>query len=258
MAVLLCWGSIVLQNPVLNAQDVDACPDGWEEAARSYLTAHLDGKFERAASFVVEDERQAWLEWQEWRQEKLERTWAGMAPELLERQAEEKESKRNRLMVSHCLCERRTGDGDGAYRIRIDPDGRSFRILNMRHGDDGGWAVETRHVMLDGERAAMAKAFMRAVDERRWEEAEVWVATSAKPRFKGYQLEVEAYLNGSELIGEANRKQSALRVEEWPDAMLWAVREDDGVVVVHAEFRTAMTLSCELVEVGDSWRVLMR
>ena len=69
---------------------------------------------------------------------------------------------------------------------------------------------------------------------------------------------MEAYLNGSELIGEANRKQSALRVEEWPDAMLWAVREDDGVVVVHAEFRTAMTLSCDLVEVGDSWRVLMR
>ena len=118
--------------------------------------------------------------------------------------------------------------------------------------------METRHVLLDGEQRRMVTAFMRAVDERRWEEAEAWMAEEAMPRFKGYQLEVETFLKGSAFLSETRKQQSTLRETEWEDAMLWAEREPDGVVVVHAEFRTAASLSCEMRESDGVWRTLMR
>ena len=53
---------------------------------------------------------------------------------------------------------------------------------------------------------------------------------------KGYQLEVETFLKGSAFLSETRKQQSTLRETEWEDVMLWAEREPDGVVVVHAEF----------------------
>ena len=40
--------------------------------------------------------------------------------------------------------------------------------------------------------------------------------------------------------------------------MRWAEHQMDGVVVVHAEFQNLPSLSCEMIQVRDSWRVLMR
>ena len=253
--LLLTAGFLSLCLPWMEAQDVDVCPDGWEQVVRKHLAASLDGDFKAAAACVVEDEQEVWLEWQEWRQEKLGRTLASMSPELRERQANERDRQRRQLEVSHCLCEQKK---EGGYRVRVDPDGRSFQVLNMTYGDDSGWRVETRHVGLDGEQKRMATAYMRAVDERRWEEAEAWMAEEAMPRFKGYQLEVETFLKGSAFLSETRKQQSTLRETEWEDVMLWAVREPDGVVVVHAEFKTASSLSCEMRESGGVWRTLMR
>lgn len=253
--LLMTASVLTLGLPWMQAQDVDVCPGGWEAVARTHLLTSLDGDFETAAAFVLEDERQAWLEWQSWKQEKLTRTLTGMAPELQERQAAEMARQRQQFAVSHCLCEPKE---EGGYRVRIDPDGRSFRVLNMQHGPEEGWQVETRHVLLDGEQRRMVTAFMRAVDERRWEEAEAWMAEEAMPRFKGYQLEVETFLKGSAFLSETRKQQSTLRETEWEDAMLWAEREPDGVVVVHAEFRTAASLSCEMRELDGVWRTLMR
>ena len=84
------------------------------------------------------------------------------------------------------------------------------------------------------------------------------MAEEAMPRFKGYQLEVETFLKGSAFLSETRKQQSALRDTEWEDVMLWAEREPDGVVVVHAEFRTAASLSCEMRESDGVWRTLMR
>ena len=97
------------------------------------------------------------------------------------------------------------------------------------HGPDEGWQVETRHVLLDAEQRRMVTAFMQAVDERRWEEAEAWMAEEAMPRFKGYQLEVETFLKGSAFLSETRKGRSpTLRETEWEDVMLWAEREPDG------------------------------
>ena len=54
------------------------------------------------------------------------------------------------------------------------------------------------------------------------------------------------------------KQRSTLRETEWEDVMLWAEREPDGVVVVHAEFWTAASLSCEMRESDGVWRTLMR
>ena len=104
----------------------------------------------------------------------------------------------------------------------------------------------------------MATAFMRAVEEREWELAKAWVSTSALPRFEGYALEVETFLKSSDFLRDSRAEQATARAVEWPDAMLWAERQEDGVMVVHAEFQSLPSLSCEMVEVGDGWRVLMR
>ena len=144
-SLVMTAGFLTIGLPWMGAQDVDVCPEGWESVARNHLVAGLDGDFETAASFVLAEERQAWLEWQVWKEEKLTRTLAGMAPELQERQEAELARQRQQLEVSHCLCEQKN---EGGYRVRIDLDGRSFRALNMQHGPDEGWQVETQHVLL--------------------------------------------------------------------------------------------------------------
>lgn len=249
---------MLMQVGALCAQDVDVCPSGWEGVVRAHLAAKLDRDFEAAAAHLVDEEQQAWLEWQLWKEAKLMRTLGGMAPELQQRHAEDLQRERDRLDVSHCSCERRTGEGEGRFRVRVDPDGRTFQFINMAHSEGSGWQVHTRHVMLTGEQSRMATAFMRAVEEREWDLAKAWVLEAALPRFEGYMLEVETFLKASDFLRESRAEQAAARVAEWPDAMLWAERQADGVMVVHAEFQNLTSLSCEMVEVGDGWRVLMR
>ena len=98
--------------------------------------------------------------------------------------------------------------------------------------------------MLNGEQARSATAFMRAVEEREWELARAWVAASALPRFEGYMLEVETFLKGSDFLRESRAEQAAARAGEWPEAMLWAEHQTDGILVVHAEFQSLPSLSC--------------
>ena len=257
LMVLAAW-LLMMQADHLRAQDVDVCPLGWEDVVRLHLEAKLDRDFELAASHLLEGEQQAWLDWQLWKEKKLVRTLGGMAPELQQRYAEDLQREREQLDVSHCTCEPRAGEGKGSFRVRVDPDGRSFKVINMIHSEDSGWRVQTRHVLLDGEQMRMATAFMRAVEERQWELAKAWVLESALPRFEGYILEVETFLKGSDFLSKSRVEQAAARAVEWPDAMLWAERQVDGVMVVHAEFQSLPSLSCEMVEVGEGWRVVMR
>lgn len=258
LASVLYSSSLLLMNSSMNAQDVDVCPSGFEEVAFGYFTAVLEEDFTTAAGWVLESEREAWLEWQEWRKDRLDLMLSAMDTELQLRHVQERRKELDKLDVSHCVCEQRRGKGVDAFRVRVDSDGRGFRVLNMRHSEGVGWGVETGHVRLDGEQSRMVTAFMRAVDERRWSEAEVWVEAHAVPRFQGYQAEVENYLQASPLLTEVRNNQIALRDKEWSDVMLWAERESDQIFTIHAEFKTAQPLSCEIVESAGVWRVLMR
>ncbi len=257
VTVMHC-SSLFLWGLTVNAQDVDVCPSGFDEVALDYLTALLQEDLERASGWVLESEREAWIEWQEWSQDKLDLRISNLDPQLKLRHDEEQRKEFEKLAVSHCACEHRSDQGADAFRVRVAPDGRGFRILNMRYGERMGWRVETGHVRLDGEQSRMATAFMRAVDERRWTEAEAWVAAVAIPSFQVYQEKVEHYLQSSPVLGEARQNQIELHDSEWEDVMLWAERESDQLFIVHAEFKTAESLSCEIVEIEGVWRVLMR
>ena len=257
VTVLHC-SSLFLSVLNVNAQDVDVCPSGFDEVALDYLTALLQEDLETASGWVLELEREAWIEWQEWKNAKLDLRISNLDPDLKIRHDEERRKELEKLAISHCACEHRNGEGSDAFRVRIAPDGRGFRILNMRYEERLGWRIETGHVRLDGEQSRMATAFMRAVDERRWAEAEAWVAAIAIPNFQVYQEKVEHYLQSSPVLGEARQNQVALHDREWGDVMLWAERESDQLFIVHAEFQTAESLSCEIVEIEGVWRGLMR
>jgi|GEM_PF-974567 len=249
---------LFLSGLTVNAQDVDVCPPGFDEVALDYLTALLQEDVKTASGWVLASEREAWVEWQEWKNDKFDLRISNMDPQLKLRHDEERRQELKNLAVSHCACEQRSGEGSNAFRVRVAPDGRGFRILNMRHDERLGWRIETGHVRLDGEQSRMATAFMRAVDERRWTEAEAWVAAVAIPSFQVYQEKVEHYLQSSPVLGEGRQNQIALHDSEWGDVMLWAERESDQLFIVHAEFKTAESLSCEIVESDGVWRVLMR
>lgn len=240
------------------AQDVDVCPAGWKAPVQSHLVAVAEGRLDDAAAFLLNEEQEPWLEWQRWNAAKLDRTLAAMSEALRERHAEEERRKRDRLEVSVYSCEARGGDNADAYRVRVDPDGRSFRVLNVRHDAREGWRLETRHVALDAEQRRMITAYLQALDELRWDEAEAWVAASAIPRFKGYRLEVENYLRASEFLMTSRKEMAENRQSEWPGVMLWAEKETDDILVVHAEFLTSPSLACEMVREGGTWRILHR
>ena len=245
-SLLMTTGFLTLCQPWVEAQDVDVCPKGWEAAARTHLVASLDGDFEAAASFVLEEERQAWLEWQVWKEEKL--THLAGWPEVAERQAANWSDSVNSWRC-HCLCEQKE-------EVAIASGSASGGLpgAQRQHGPDEGWQVETRHVLLDGEQRRMVTAFMRAVDERRWEEAEAWMAEEAMPRF-GVQLEVETFLRGSAFrVDEAAVDPAG---DRWKTSCCGPSASRCGVVV-HAEFRTAASLSCEMRESDGVWRTLMR
>jgi len=232
------------------------CPGGWESAARKYLSASLDGRWEEGVLQVVPREREAWMAWNQWNEARLVTRLSSMSETVLEREAEEKRREANRLSVSVFTCEPLDAMA-GRYRIRVDPDGRSFKVLTMEL-EQGQWGVVTRTASLDAEQRRTATAYFQAVDARNWEQAEAWVAQSAIPRFKGYQLEVETFLKGSPVMESGQAAQAELRRAEWDAGFLRAEWAQDDIIVVHMEFPTATTLSCEMTLVDDTWRILHR
>ena len=180
-----------------------------------------------------------------------------MAPELQERHAEDLQRERDRLDVSHCTCESRAGEGKGTLRARRP----RWPLLPVHQNGPfrrQGWRVQTRHVMLNGEQAEVRHGVHAGCGGTGSGSYPAWVAASALPRFEGYMLEVETFLKGSDFLRESRAEQAAARAGEWPDAMLWAEHQTDGILVVHAELQSLPSLSCEMAEVGDGWRVVMR
>lgn len=237
------------------AQDVDVCPAGWEEVARNFISAEFEEQLEDAAGWVHPDEREGWAEWKafEWRRraEKL----SSMAVPVQERAARERQQAAARLEVAQFLC---AADAQpGVFRVTMDPNGRNLRTVSMSHAEDRWWVL-TGAVRLNAEQERVVTAYLRAVDEDRWDEAEAWVARDALPRFKGYRMEVAHFLSGSPVFAEGRKVKAARRMEEWSALHLRSEREPDGVIVVHAEFPTAESVACELVEANGAWRILMR
>ena len=250
MAVLL-WTSSVGWG--MWAQE---CPTGWESVAREYLSAQLEGRWDVGAKQVVLREREAWLAWNQWQEARTASRMANLPDAARERQAEEKRREGNRLGVSVFPCEPMDALA-GRYRVRVDPDGRSFKILTMELEGEV-WGVVTRTALLDAEQRRTATAYFQAVDAREWDKAEAWVAQHAIPRFKQYQLEVEAFLKGSPVIESGQAAQAELRRAEWDRGFLRAEKEGADILVVHMEFPSATTLSCEMTFVDGAWRILHR
>ena len=236
--------------------EAQECPDGWEPVAREFLEAQLDGRWADAARQVVASEQQAWQEWHAWDEKRLANRLAAMPQAVQEREADNQRREANRLGVSVYTCEPADALA-GRYRVRVDPDGRSFKVLNLVH-ESTGWGVVTRNVPLEAEQRRTATAYFRAVDEREWDKAEAWVAQSAIPRFKGYQLEVETFLKGSPVMESGFTAQAELRAAEWAEGFVRAEEVEDGILVVHMEFPSATAVSCEMTAVDGTWRVLHR
>ena len=247
-----CGGMLLLMGGI-QAQE---CPEGWMPVAREFLSSQLEERWEDGAAQVVDLEQEVWLDWHRWEADRLALRLAQMAETVQEREAEQKRRERNRLEVSVFTCEPLDALS-GRYRIRVDPDGRSFKVLTLEL-EPGGWGVVTRNVPLNAEQRRTATAYFQAVDARDWDKAEAWVAQRSIPRFKGYQLEVETFLNGSPVMESGQAAQAELRQAEWDSGYLRAEQESDDILVVHMEFPTATTLSVEMTAVDGTWRILHR
>lgn len=246
---------LLLAIPEARAQDLDVCPMGWEEAARSFLEAELEERLEEAAGWVHPDERVGWSEWKAFEWARRTARLKAMPEPVQERAARERGQAAARLEVAHFLCA--AAAEPDVFRVTMDPNGRNLRTIKMVHGE-GRWWVRTGSVQLDAEQQRVVTAYLEAVDDDRWDEAEAWVARQALPRFKGYRIEVEHFLSGSPVFAEARVAMALKRKDEWAEMHLRSERESDGIIVVHAEFPTAESVACELVEVDGTWRILMR
>lgn len=247
-----CGGMLLL----MGGTQAQECPEGWMPVAREFLSAQLEDRWEDGAQQVVERERSVWRDWHVWDAQRLAERLDRLPSAVRDREAEQERRERNRLEVSVFTCEPIDALA-GRYRVRVDPDGRSFKVLQMELGD-GGWGVVTRNAPLDSEQRRTATAYFQAVDARDWDKAEAWVAKRSIPRFKGYQLEVETFLKGSAVMAQSQAAQAELRLAEWDSGFLRAERESEDILVVHMEFPTATTLSCEMVAVDGTWRILHR
>lgn len=234
----------------------ETCPEGWKEKVPAFLSAQLDRDAVAAALLVSPSERKDWEEWKIWSWQRDRERLAGMAPPVQERAAAELARDRARLEVSQYTCDPIGGE-QGRYRVRVDPDGRSYQFVELVL-EQGTWWIHTGMHAMSAEQRRVVTAYLSAVDDGRWEEAEAWVARSALTRFKGYRAEVEVYMAGSEVMAEAVRTAAAQRRAEWDSMFLWADRVEEGVVVVHAEFPTAQSLAVEMTEVDGAWRILHR
>ena len=237
-----------------SAQDVDVCPDGWAAVSNAFLKSRLESNLEQAVAHVLPQEQKAWMEWQQWSAMKLKTTIMALPEEVQARHKKETERDIKRLEVSNYTCQQKD---DGSYSVRVDPDGRSYQFLTLcQHEND--WRVSTGIVALDLESIEMVKAYMMALDARSWEEAEAWVAQAARPRFAWYRNEVEMFLSSSAMLQERRAVQAKLRIEEWPNGQMRAERLSEDMLEVKVEFPTAASFACELVQVENTWRVLLR
>jgi hypothetical protein len=237
-----------------NAQE---CPEGWKEVAQSFMEASTQQDVKEASRWLYPDEQEAWASWKVWEWERLERRISALPDPVQERAAQERAEALRRIEVSVFTCQSSPVGLTHRYLVRVDPDGRTFQNLNLMH-DEGKWWVTTSYLTLGAEQVRSVTAYMQAVDDNRWEEAEAWVARQALPRFAGYRLEVESFLTGSEVFAQARADRVAKRKEEWAEKFIRAVKGDDGIIVVYVEFPTATELSCELIEVDGTWRILHR
>lgn len=252
-----CWvaaGMLLAVSSQVNGQE---CPGGWQDVALRFLRAELHEDATAAAALVVPEERAVWAEWKSWEWERLARRLAAMAEPVQQRAVAEKEKALAMLDVAHCSCQAVGDHAPNRYRVQVDPDGRSYRSVNMVM-QEGDWWVYTAARRLDAEQQRVVTAYTKAMDEGRWEEAEAWVARQALPRFAGYRAEVTAFLLGSSVYAEARKRQAELRAEEWEEMMLRAAVDEEGILVVYVEFPNAQEVSCELLEVDGAWRIMHR
>lgn len=250
-------GFLLLSSSSTEAQDVDVCPNGWQAVAESFLKEQLDANWNEAAQLVCVEERESWLEWMQWQSIRLETRKNSMSKAALDNEDAEKTKQRNRLGTSVFTCRAIKG-ATGEYSVKVDPDGRSYQFLNLNQDESERWGVRTHFTSLTAEQRKMLSAYFLALDDLNWEEAQAWVAQQAVPRFLAYRREVEAYYSGSESIRIYRKTQQNERLSEWGEMFMRAVVESDGIVVVHLEFPTATKLSCEMLHVDGTWRVLLR
>jgi len=233
------------------------CPDGWKEVSQSFLEATALQDAPGASRWVHPDERESWVPWKAWEWERLERRIAAMPEAVQEKAAQERAEALKRIQVSAFTCQPSPVGLSDQFLVRVDPDGRTYQSLNLVR-DEGEWWVTTSFLTLNAEQIRVVTAYLQAVDENRWEEAEAWVARQALPRFAGYRLEVESFLSGSDVFAQARADRVEKRKMEWDDMFLRAVQDEEGVIVVHLEFPSATELTCELIEVDGTWRILHR
>lgn len=255
--VLLLLGSFIVGPQVHWAQGVDnSCPEGWKPVAKDFLSAKLNGDLPAAAEFVRPAKREAWIEWTSWQTERTNRRISGFSEEVQARAKKEKKTAKNRLEVSVFSCTAMS-ESEGQYRIKVDPDGRSYQFL-MLALEQNEWWVEDNLYALNPEQRKVFTAYNQALDAGSWEEAEAWVARFVLPRFETYRSEATAFLSEGGAFAEAHKKKAEARAAEWEDMFLRAEMETDEIIIVHAEFPTAETLSSELVKVDGTWRILFR
>ena len=250
-------GSMMVHLCFWSALDAQECPKGWKEIASDFVRLELERDAQGAAAFVLPEERAGWGAWKEWEWARLARNISEMPEPVQERARNERAEALGRLEVSSFTCQPSpTGVAD-SYLVRIDPDGRSYRTVDMVE-QEGSWFVRTGTTALDAEQMRVVTAYWMAADELRWDEAEAWVARQALPRFQGYRLEVERFLSGSPAFAGTRERQAEQRQEEWDEKFIRAQVMEDGIVVVSAEFPSAKGLSSEMIQVDGAWRILHR
>lgn len=249
--------SIVALVEVHWAQGVDnVCPQGWEEKARAFSEAKLNGDVNGAAEYLRPDKREMWAEWTAWDLDRSRQRILGFSEEVQERVSKEKDIAKQRLAVSVYSC-MSVAPPKGRFRIQMDPDGRSYSFLTMAYEDEEWW-VEDNLYNLAPEQKRVFTAYTQALDAGSWEEAEAWVARAVLPRFASYRAEVSSFLSGGGAIAEAYERRAAARAAEWDDMFIRAEMESEDIIVVHAEFPTAESVSSEMVKVDGTWRILFR
>ena len=254
-AALLC--SLMVFPSSRSPLSAQECPEGWKEVASDFVRLELERDAEGAAAFVLPDERAGWGAWKEWEWARLTRNISEMPEPVQERARNERVEALSRLEVSSFTCQPSPAGEADRYLVRIDPDGRSYRTVNMVQ-EEGSWFVRTGTTTVEAEQMRVVTAYWMAADERRWDEAEAWVARQALPRFQGYRLEVERFLSGSPTFAETRERQAEQRQAEWDQKFIRAQVMEDGIVVVSAEFPSAKGLSSEMIQVDGAWRILHR
>jgi hypothetical protein len=254
---LVLLAAMIILGAATNWSGAQECPPGWKPVVTSFLRHQAERDAVDAAVFVAPDERAAWTSWRTWDWDRLRQRLAEMPEAVQLRDREESARKLQQLEVSVLTCRALEVGNGNRYMAQVDPDGRSFQSIALRL-EEGQWFVHTAAKLLDAEQRRVVTAYLKAIDEEKWDRAEAWVAKQALPRFSAYRSEVHAFLTGNAEFSEARNNRAAMRAEEWSAMKLWSRIEDDGVMVVSAQFPTAPELACELIQVDETWRILHR